>query len=287
MVDKAEEVMLEMFPRYVDRYKRPFTWMNNYDTKEKIVIFGDSYAHSHGGIGAFPDKKAEDDYNNKSWYGWLHHRTQKQIWNYGYGGTSLLYSKQNFFNYLDSDDYNKKDSIVFITTSYTRLPMFPNELQVDPKYQTDVFSYLYHNFKTEKHKHKLKNQPSYKLYDSIKKELKWYSYTMTREDFINELRMLQVFLNSLPNKTLLLPAFKYPNADKFLDIKDFGLSDVSENEKIHEKLFKTTAHPRTMGVDPRYQHMSETNNKRLSVKIENYFKNKDPSIFSLRGFERE
>ena len=30
--------MLEMFPRYVDRYKRPFTWMNNYDTKEKIVI---------------------------------------------------------------------------------------------------------------------------------------------------------------------------------------------------------------------------------------------------------
>ena len=280
---------LEMFPRYVDRYKRPFIWMNTYDTKEKIVIFGDSYAYSHGGAGAFPTKEIEDDYNNKSWYGCIHHHTKKEIWNWGYGGTSLLYSKQNLFNYIDSDNYNENDDIIFISTSYSRLPMFPNELKVEPSFQAQIFSYMGLNppVSPSYHKHLLKTDPAYKLYHSNKKELEWYSYTLTKEDFINELRVLQVFLNSLPNKTLLLPAFNYPEADKFLDIKKFCLCDVSINEKIHETLYTNKKHPLRMGIDPRMQHMSERNNKTLSRKIENYFKNGDVNVFSMKGFKSE
>ena len=279
--------MLEMFPRYVDRYKRPFTWMNEYDTKEKIVIFGDSYAYSHGYPRAFPNKETEDNFNNRSWYGHLHHRTKKEIWNWGYGGTSLLYSKQNLFNYLDGEYYDENDDIIFVSTSYTRLPMFPNELKIEPNYQAQVVTHMMNGASPSHHKHLLKTDKSYNLYYSNKKAFEWYSYTLTKEDFINELRMLQVFLNSLPNKTLLLPAFNYPEADKFLDIKKFCLCEVSENEEIHETLFFNKEHPRTMGIDPRSQHMSEKNNKTLSMKIENYFRNKDINVFSMEGFERE
>ena len=123
MVDKEEEAMLEMFPRYVNyiKTKRIFTWMNDYDSDEKIVVFGDSFAHSGG---MFKNSQAEKSFNKKSWYGVLHHRTQKQIWNYGDGGTSLQYSKQNLFSYLNSEDYNEDDCIVFVTTSYNRVPIF-------------------------------------------------------------------------------------------------------------------------------------------------------------------
>ena len=92
MVDE-EEAMLEMFPRYVNKKDRIFTWLNDYDSEEKIAIFGDSYAYSENK--PFEDKNVENDFNNKSWFGHLHHKTKKQIWNWGCGGTSLLYSKQN------------------------------------------------------------------------------------------------------------------------------------------------------------------------------------------------
>ena len=71
-------------------------------------------------------KENEIEHNNKSWYGVLHHRTQKQIWNHGNGGTSLQYSKQQLFSYLNSKYYKEDDYIIFVTTSYTRVPSFPS-----------------------------------------------------------------------------------------------------------------------------------------------------------------
>jgi len=288
-VDKEEEVMLEMFPRYINytKPKRLFTWMKDYDSDEKIAIFGDSFAHSGG---TFKNKQAENHFNNKSWYGVLHHRTQKQIWNYGDGGTSLQYSKQNLFSYLNSEDYNEDDCIVFITTSYNRVPIFPiGDDRYEPHMQAQLLTFLTDNKVTWAKRGALGDgdTKSYDLFKRHKKEFEWLSYTLSKEDYINELRMLQVFLNSLPNKTLLIPAFNYPEADKFLDIKNFCLMDVSEREPINESLYLNDVHPRIMGVDPRKQHMSDRNNEVLAVKIANYFKNGDIKTFSMEGFEFE
>jgi len=281
--------MLEMFPRHVNytKPKRVFTWMNDYDSDEKIVVFGDSFAHSGG---MFKNKQAENRFNNKSWYGHLHHRTQKQIWNYGDGGTSLQYSKQNLFSYLNSEDYNEDDCIVFVTTSYTRVPVFPiGDDRYKPSMQAQLLTFLTDNNGTLAKRGALGDgdMKSYDLFKQYKKQIEWLSYTLSKEDFINELRMLQVFLNSLPNKTLLLPAFNYPEVDRFLDIKKFCLLDVSEREPLNESLYLNKEHPRIMGEDPRKQHMSDRNNEVLAVKIANYFKNGDIKTFSMEGFEFE
>ena len=89
MVDKEEEAMLEMFPRYVNyiKPKRIFTWMNDYDSDEKIVVFGTALLILEACSRTVRLKKV----SIRKLDGVLHHRTQKQIWNYG---TSLQYSKQ-------------------------------------------------------------------------------------------------------------------------------------------------------------------------------------------------
>ena len=283
--------MLEPFPRYVNysEPKRRFTWMNDYDSNEKIVIFGDSFASSDGD---FEVKENEIEFNNNSWYGVLHHRTQKQIWNYGHGGTSLQYSKQQLFNYLNREDYNENDCIVFITSSYNRVPIFPiGDPKYKPNFQAQILSFLTDGKEVMSKQRKGiladGNMESYHLFRKHKKEIEWLSATLSKEDFVNELRMLQVFLNSLPNKTLLIPAFNYPEADRFLDIKEFCLLDVSEREPINETLYLNKEHPRIMGIDPRKQHMSDRNNEILGIMIDNYFKNEDVNIFSLEGFEFE
>lgn len=273
-------MMLEPFPRYVNyaEPKRRFTWMNDYDSNEKIVIFGDSFASSDGD---FDFKENEIEHNNKSWYGVLHHRTQKQIWNYGNGGTSLQYSKQQLFSYLNSEYYNEDDYIIFITTSFTRVPTFPiGDDRYKPRWQSQLLSFVTDGLDD-------RDTDSYNLFKRHKKELEWLSYTLSKEDFVNELRMLQVFLNSLPNKTLLIPAFKYHEADKFLNIKKFCLHEVSEREPINESLYLNDVHPRILGNDPRKQHLSDRNNEILAVKIDNYFKNGNIKTFSMEGFEFE
>lgn len=297
--------MSEIFPRFTDTTNRRFTWMNNYDTDKKIVIFGDSYAHSGG---AFVDKDKQEEWMKASWYGVLHHRTQRQIWNYGEGGTSLQYSKQNLFRYLDKH-YDPSDWIIFISTSYTRIPQFPDWLNAEPRYQALILPYLIEmadkrKFKEKfltKHENRIKNSIPYQMFYPNRKAMEWVSHTLVREDFINELRMLQVFLNSLTDKTLLMPAFRYEGMDEVLDMKEFSLTKISESEPIHDTLFSSKEHPRTMdidprdpkkqpqfeGWDPRKQHMSNRNNEVLGVKIDNYFKNGDMKTFSLNGFEFE
>ena len=267
--------MLEMFPRYVNKKDRIFTWLNDYDSEEKIVIFGDSYAYSENK--SFKDKNVEKHFNNKSWFGHLHHKTKKQIWNYGCGGTSLLYSKQQLFGYLNSEDYDENDYIIFVTTSHTRIPSFPNDIIYKPNYQASILGFLNNSIP--------KTHESYDVFNKNKKVFEWLSYTLSKEDFINELRLLQAFLGSLPNKTLLLPAFEYKDANNFLDVKNFVLSNVSEKENIHDTLFTTKTHPRRMGIDPRKQHMSDKNNEILANMIDNYFKG--ISSFNLEDFERE
>ena len=116
---------LEMFPEYVNKANRRFSLMNDYDTDEKIVIFGDSYAHSGG---EFLNPVREKQYFDKSWFGHLHHKTKKQIWNWGCGGTSLLYSKQNLFNYIDSDNYNENDDINFTSLNSNRFTLFRSSI---------------------------------------------------------------------------------------------------------------------------------------------------------------
>ena len=266
-------MMLEMFPEYVNKANRRFSLMNDYDTDEKIVIFGDSYAHSGG---EFLNPVREKQYFDKSWFGHLHHKTKKQIWNWGCGGTSLLYSKQNLFGYLNNEDYDKDDYIIFIATSHNRIPTFPNDSKYKSHWQSMLLGFFENRIS--------KKDESYKMFIENKKVMEWFSYTLFTEDFINELRMLQVFLNSLPNKTLLLPAFKYNDANKFLDIKEFCLCDVTVNEKKHKWLFVDKENPAQMRFDTRKQHMSDTNNEILADMIINHYKG--ISSFKLEDFKK-
>jgi len=267
-MNKKTHNMKDYFPKFVDRRKRESFELNKYAEDKKIVIFGDSYAKSHDG--------PIDDLG-KNWYAILHDRTKRRVITHGQGGTSLLYSKQELFKYLNSETYNEDDWIIFISTSYSRIPFVHIDDGWKPYQQSQIFSYL-SDVKID--------DIDYSIIEDNKDALEWVARGITQEDFINDVSMLQAFLNSLPNKTVLIPAFRYYAMEKFLDIKDFSLVEVSEQETIHESLFHDGKEKLFIKTDPRYNHMSNRNNEVLAVKIQNYFNNGDISTFTLKGFSR-
>jgi len=254
--------MYNYFPKYVDRTDRDTFHVNMSEFDNKIVIFGDSYAKPHEG--------SEEDLN-KNWYSILSYRTKRQVVLYSQAGTSLLYSKQELFNYLNSELYNENDWIIFITTSFTRIPFVHIEDGWKYHQQSQILSYIL--------KENLRDE-DYHIIKKNENTLKWLSRGISQEDFINDMRIMSTFLKSLPNKTLLIPGFYYQGIEKFLDIKDFYLNGVSQYENIHEHIL-------SLNRDMRYNHMSDGNNKVLATKITNYFKNGDTNVFSMEGFKRE
>ena len=84
-----------------------------------------------------------------------------------------------------------------------------------------------------------------------------------------------------------MPAFNYNDANKFLDVKEFCLCDVSTKEKKYKTPLFTNItnkeHP--YQIDNRKQHISDTNNEMLANTIDNYFKG--ISSFNLEDFELE
>lgn len=223
------------FPKYLELSDRKCTALH-LNRPNRLIIFGDSFAETRleGEIGTA-------DMWKDSWTLHLASMLNASILNWALSGSSLNYSMQNLFFYL-KHHYNDTDIIVFVTTSYGRLPA--TEEHMSPKIQANFKNYLagdHEHIEPEvlKHFHKMKDTYSFLT-----------EYLCVREDFINQVKMLDAYLNTLPNKTVLIPGFN--------EISEKSLYNLSMSEpNLGHHVLK----------DKRCNHFNKENNKHLAKQI--------------------
>tara|TARA_B110000285_G_scaffold136199_1_gene152602 strand:+ start:885 stop:1706 length:822 start_codon:yes stop_codon:yes gene_type:complete len=225
----------------------------------KLVVFGDSFAcyHFHPDVSACYDKLA--------WFNLLAQQLEKPLLRFSENGTSINFSTDQLYNYINSNDYEKTDIIVFVTTSLTRVPFISKQFPASSAAQW--LSFL-HNAMDNNHR-------SYKHFNDHRKFYKTlFNFYDTRqcEQWITDAAFL---LKSLPNKTVILSGFadvdgRLKNKELLSDSDNFvlinsKLSTISQNE-LHESL-STDQFFQRFRTEARHSHLSKTNNAILSEQV--------------------
>lgn len=235
-----------------------------------LQVFGDSFAHYYG-----PE------------YVTWHYYVDDICINHGLQGSGIWHSIEQLVKYVNSNEYNPDDNIIFFVTSYDRAIRY-----TDGKYAKRHNEIIRNTQQgdTEWDSYKKQNQSSFDyIYDNI-----------LTTDFHNTTeRMLYSFLDSLPNKTLILPCFLIPDIS---DPKQINYSPhyTIENNCINYadsfSLFRVSMNEFESYEDGvnyiqthsefRKNHLSIENHKKLAILINEYFEKQDISIFNLDAFSK-
>lgn len=207
----------------------------------RLVVFGDSFSQTY--------LEGEMSTWNHGWTYHLASMLNASILNWSLSGTSLYYSIQNFFYYLKHfrQDY---DIIIFVTTSYGRLPVTPDS--ISPRAHAMFKNYITGD--TAHIKEEIKEH-----FDKMNDTYMFIAEHMcVREDFINQIKMLEAYMNTLQNDTVLINGFN-----------EYGkrcLFNLSAEEEVD---------PHHMMKDPRCNHLNEENNKKLAKSIHFHLQGND------------
>jgi hypothetical protein len=219
--------------------KRQIHRTDNNKKGRRLVVFGDSFfQHSTGKIHNIPNQ-------GLSWTGLLADHLNMSLLNYANSGTSLNYSVQMLFHYMETE-YDENDTIIFGVTNGARATnLLDDESQgwhstawkfIDPDFELSSIT---------------KEQSKY-----FKKDKEFWQTYLTRcmyaDDVKNQFSLVQTYLNTMKNDVLVLHSF----SDLF-DGDEFNLMQIvrRENLKYFEKL----------------NHMSDTNKKLLARQAMKYF----------------
>ena len=194
----------------IDYSKRRVTRLNDGKKKYRLVVFGDSF---------FETSKSPDF--ELSWTISLADSLDRSLLNYALHGTSLNYSVQMLFHYLDTE-YDKNDIILFGVTSLTRVA---NLLDDDNQgLHSAAWAWMdpnngYADITKEQYKY-------------FQKDNKFWKTLLIRgmyiDDARNQLRLVEEYLNCMKNNTLVLHSFNH-----FLDNDDdFNLMKIVRIEKL-------------------------------------------------------
>jgi hypothetical protein len=241
----------DLFPDKVENtfFKRLEEHTNR---EHRVVFFGDSFVESY-----------DDDRN------WTRivsdsFELPRQHINYGAGGSSLLFSINNFFNYIEND-YNEEDYIVFITTSHYRLPKVHSN--VNPRFSSMLLDWVENRFlnKSEKYTQDRMFVATNEYYSSHIQVVNYAATVLCNaEDHRHQLKLMQNYLNNLPNKTLFLNAFPTPKFE-IEDEFEFTLLEVAGITNFKEII----------------NHMSQEHNEILAKQVLRYFDNNDIFVFDM------
>lgn len=202
-------------------------------SSDRLIVFGDSFA-AH-------------DINGQGWPDFLSWDMDRCLINYAEHGTSLYYSVQAFFDYFNKD-YRPTDIIVFIVTSYTRLPVL--HPGASPVWQGGFLRYIeapkrWFNRKTKKEKYYRDN---YQTLNFLATSL------CSLQEHRNLYRLFVEFFNkNIGASGLVINAF--PETDP----ETLTLSEISQAEGI------------SVIDDLRVNHLSHDDNKLLTTAVNDYF----------------
>lgn len=211
------------------------------DRDKRVLFFGDSFVN----VGA-----------ELNWTRQICHKLNRQSLNYGRGGSSLLFSINNFFKYIETD-YREDDYIVFVTTSHTRFPkVHPS---IDPGISAAFMNYCMEYWPTVR--------DDIKYFDYHTSLVSWLANVYcNQEDFRHQCIMIDNYLKNMKNKTALIPAFHV----KYWDITNkFCLYDVSELTNYKAPI----------------NHMTVEQNMILADQTIEYFETQSFDVFDLEAYK--
>lgn len=242
----------------------------------KLVLFGDSFVSIH----------LDETY---SWPFLLAHNlniSTDNILNFGKPGTGLDWSICQFLRYLNSDDYNENDIVIFVVTNHGRPPIMENENQS----MSAGFNAYYNN--TQGIPNNVKKY--YENYDLFYRT--WFDL-QTDDMKYKDRWLLALALKQLPNFTILMSGFKdivlssqanhilLQDSDNFLKIES-DLISISKNEMMNKKLGLRDFY-NYFTYEPRTCHLSNSNNKVLADQLRKCITYKDSSYFDKIGYHKD
>lgn len=182
----------------IDYTKRRNVRIGDDKNNSKLVVFGDSFFESWGAN--------LDPYYGLCWTSTLANRMNKSLLNYAVSGTSLNYSVQMLFHYLDTE-YDESDTIIFGITNMVR----PENLLDDNHngWHSTAWKILDPSTPSD--------EISREQYKYFKKDRTFWKTFLTRgmytDDFKNQLRLVENYLHNIPNNTLILHSFEDSTED--------------------------------------------------------------------------
>ena len=233
----------------IDYSKRRCIRLNEDKKDRRLVVFGDSFFETN-----------EIPHLEISWTIRLADSLDRSLLNYALHGTSLNYSVQMLFHYLDTE-YDENDIILFGVTSPTRVA---NLLDDDNRgLHSTALVWLDSS-----------NDITKEQYKYFQKDNKFWKTLLIRgmyiDDIRNQLRLVEEYLNCMKNNTLVLHSF-----DHLLDSDEFCLIKIVrlENNNNFDNLNHLSDNNKKILARLAYKHLTDRKNKEL-FDIENYMKEK-------------
>jgi len=243
----------------------------------KLVLFGDSFVSIH----------LDETY---SWPFLLAHNlniSKDNILNFGKPGTGLDWSICQFLQYLNSNDYNENDIVIFVVTSHSRPPIIENENQS----MSAGFNAYYNDIE--------KGIPSnvkryYENYDAFYRT--WFDL-QTDDMKYKDRWLLTLALKQLPNFTIIMSGFEdivlpsqanhilLQDSRNFLKIES-DLISISKNEIINKKIGLRDFY-NYFTYEPRTCHLSNSNNVELADQLSKCITYKDSSYFKKSSYHKD
>lgn len=242
--------------------------VKNVDSTRRLIIFGDSFAEYH-----------EHDTNEKRWQSVTAENSHcSKIVCYARNGSSLFFSMQSIYYYVQND-YNIDDILVFVPTSQGRLPLiwdidsdlYKND-KPEPGWQASGLMYLQGQMSEKNRQYKFMKRNDTVVQWLLKEFCTYENHAMLLNNSIG-------YFNSLRNKKVVIPAFKFKYENYVLD-SPYCLCDISLRE-IKEGELSDIIH------DPRKNHLHPDNHVILGKQLSNYFSTMNMDLFDEKEFRTD
>lgn len=243
----------------------------------KLVIFGDSFASYRGNETA---KQAK----GVLWFEEVAKKLNLSLKNKAYAGSSFDWSKKQFWNYYNSNNYSQDDIIIFVFTSFQRSPFFAED--IPPQYASYYAAWLQGTLR--------KDHVAYNHYNDNKDLYKGLAKYFTVDKQICDRLLFCLALRQISNMTVSITAFKdltvglkdkalLEDADNFIYIPG-NLFELSENEVIDADYKKFHEY---FGGEVRNCHFSNSNNVIMADQITQCILHKTNKYFRKGKFKKK
>lgn len=247
---------------------------------KKLVIFGDSYADKVRG-GPTLDKIF-------AWYDHLAEKLNLTVLHYGRNASSIEFSMNKLYEYINSSEYSEQDIIIFVSTSLSRSPIIHND--VPDATAGKWVSYLNGSLsKDDQH------YAHFRMNHNFYKQLfEWFNHNLAHQQRTN----ISCLLKILPNTAIIISAFqndvdhalradrKYllANDDNFILINtNLHRITVDELSGSNKQFFDFH---KFFGGECRHSHLSKSNNIILADQLYQCLVHKTNKYFDASKFKK-
>lgn len=221
-----------------------------------LVLFGDSFVSEW------------DNGEHDSWFAMLAKELKTTYKTYGVLGSSFEYSTLKFFEYLQSDEYNPDDYIVFVLTATVRSPIISEDFE--PRWAALTYGKVFYEDQSAIFKKRLdKITETDEHFNRFKNFYRDWFILQNNDLILAQRYMLISALHSLPNKTVSISGWdtETPIANKFVNHINCLLWQASDKEIADGTVWDLLV---KYGLDFRMNHFKQQNHYVLKDAVYSY-----------------